>query len=362
MSPSDAPASPQGSPAPKGSKLDRILLRTGMGAALVVALCVLLWLANRSVNGTVILVTGTVLSVLAVIELARMGTLRGRGLALSLLPAAVGLLLLNVHLVAPRFASGDLHPAELTVYELAASYALVLLIATVSLLEVRFTVWTRPFLISLFALLVLAWLVTSDFGLSAVEIPLWGAIALWVAFLAVLGLALASGRKQGGAKVTTHLLAAAWVLFPLPALVHVWTNHGFYGLVSLIVLSKIGDIAGYYVGNAVGRIHPFPRLSPGKTLEGCLASLAAGTLAGAGCVLVGWLPDFPFGWKGGLAAGLVINVAAQAGDLFESRIKRKYGVKDSGWLFGPSGGVLDVVDSLLFTVPVALLVWPLLFA
>ena len=79
-------------------------------------------------------------------------------------------------------------------------------------------------------------------------------------------------------------------------------------------------------------------------------------------MLLGWLPDFPFGWKGGLAAGLAINLAAQAGDLYESGVKRRAGVKDSGRLFGPSGGVLDVVDSLLFTVPAALVTWPLLFA
>jgi phosphatidate cytidylyltransferase len=151
------------------------------------------------------------------------------------------------------------------------------------------------------------------------------------------------------------------VVVPLPALVHIWTNYGFYGLVALIVLSKVGDIAGYYVGSAIGRVHPFPVLSPKKTLEGCIASAVAGTLAGALCVLLRWLPDSPFGWKGGLAAGLAINLAAQAGDLYESRAKRRAGVKDSGRLFGPSGGVLDVVDSLLFTVPVALLVWPALF-
>jgi phosphatidate cytidylyltransferase len=60
-------------------------------------------------------------------------------------------------------------------------------------------------------------------------------------------------------------------------------------------------------------------------------------------------------------AGLVLNLAAQAGDLLESKVKRSAGVKDSsGWL-GPAGGLLDVVDSLLLTVPTALVSWPLLF-
>jgi phosphatidate cytidylyltransferase len=77
-------------------------------------------------------------------------------------------------------------------------------------------------------------------------------------------------------------------------------------------------------------------------------------------VKAGWLvPDYDPLWAGA-AFGAVINLAAQAGDLFESWIKRRSGVKDSGTWFGPSGGVLDLVDSLLFTIPVALLTWPLL--
>jgi len=65
------------------------------------------------------------------------------------------------------------------------------------------------------------------------------------------------------------------------------------------------------------------------------------------------------GVLGGALAGLSLNLAAQAGDLFESGVKRRFGVKDSGALFGPSGGVLDVVDSLLATVPLALVVLPI---
>ena len=60
----------------------------------------------------------------------------------------------------------------------------------------------------------------------------------------------------------------------------------------------------------------------------------------------------------GAFAGLALNLAAQGGDLLESLVKRRYGVKDSGTLFGPSGGVLDVVDSLLLTIPLALVLLP----
>lgn len=153
----------------------------------------------------------------------------------------------------------------------------------------------------------------------------------------------------------THWVAL-WATLPLPLLAWVHTDFGTRGLVALIVLSKVGDIAGYYVGSAIGKHHPFKRLSPGKTTEGCLGSLAAGGLAGALLAHFGALPGAP-GVLAGLLFGLAINLAAQAGDLLESHVKRTAGVKDSSPWLGASGGFLDVVDSLLLTTPVAILLW-----
>jgi len=66
------------------------------------------------------------------------------------------------------------------------------------------------------------------------------------------------------------------------------------------------------------------------------------------------------GVPGGLVVGALIHLAAQAGDLFESFVKRRVGVKDSSTWFGPSGGLLDQLDSLLFSIPMALVTWPFL--
>ena len=85
-----------------------------------------------------------------------------------------------------------------------------------------------------------------------------------------------------------------------------------------------------------------------------VAGIVAGLLFGLG----GLLP----GWGGGALLGLVLNLASQAGDLAESWVKRTAGVKDSGTTFGPSGGVLDVVDSLLTSAPVAVLLWTLWYS
>jgi phosphatidate cytidylyltransferase len=141
---------------------------------------------------------------------------------------------------------------------------------------------------------------------------------------------------------------------------HLWSIVGQSAFVCLLILSKIGDIAGYYVGSAIGKSHPFRGISPGKTTAGCVASLLVTIAATVGMQRVGWMAPQADALWAVVVFGAAINVAAQAGDLFESWIKRRSGVKDSGTWFGPSGGVLDLVDSLLFTIPVALIAWPLL--
>jgi phosphatidate cytidylyltransferase len=122
-----------------------------------------------------------------------------------------------------------------------------------------------------------------------------------------------------------------------------------------------GDIAALYIGRAWGRHKMAPSLSPNKTWEGALGSLA-GSLLAAG-VLLGlahlfatqwdkvWLsyPEDLWYWLG---LAVLVNVAAQVGDLAESALKRSAGVKDSGSLLPGHGGVLDRIDALLLAAPV----------
>lgn len=106
------------------------------------------------------------------------------------------------------------------------------------------------------------------------------------------------------------------------------------------------DSFALLAGRAFGR-RPFaPRISPRKTWEGTVGGLAAGTLAG---LLAGPLLGLP--WAAGLLLGALVAVAAVAGDLAESFIKRQLGIKDFSALIPGHGGVLDRIDSLLFTVP-----------
>ena len=116
-----------------------------------------------------------------------------------------------------------------------------------------------------------------------------------------------------------------------------------------LAINWIGDSAAYYVGRALGKHSLAPVVSPKKSWEGALASVAGSVLFGL--LYVGhFLPRFP--WWQVMVMAIAGNVMGQFGDLAESAIKRGAGVKDSGTLLPGHGGILDRVDSNLFTLPV----------
>ncbi|MBI4340677.1 MAG: phosphatidate cytidylyltransferase [Candidatus Omnitrophica bacterium] len=122
----------------------------------------------------------------------------------------------------------------------------------------------------------------------------------------------------------------------------------------LILVTKMGDAGAYAVGNLVGRHTLVQRISPKKTVEGFFGAVLVSTLtAMAAQPMLGSQPIFgqpPSPWLCGLL-GLILGIVGQLGDLAESLLKRDCQVKDSGSLIPGLGGVLDVMDSLLFTAP-----------
>ena len=129
----------------------------------------------------------------------------------------------------------------------------------------------------------------------------------------------------------------------------------------LLCVVWAGDIVALYVGRAIGRRKLAPRLSPNKTWEGALGSVAGSLLAAGGLLALGHVLEvrfdsaklsYPEGVQYWLVLALVVNVAAQVGDLVESALKRSVGVKDSGTLLPGHGGVLDRIDALLLAAPV----------
>jgi phosphatidate cytidylyltransferase len=147
----------------------------------------------------------------------------------------------------------------------------------------------------------------------------------------------------------------------LPALHENPEGNGASLVVFLLCVVWAGDIAALYVGRAWGRHKMSHTLSPNKTWEGALGSVAGsllvtGVLLGLATLFVTqwdkvWL-SYPGDLWYWLALAVVVNVAAQVGDLAESALKRSAGVKDSGTLLPGHGGVLDRIDALLVAAPV----------
>jgi phosphatidate cytidylyltransferase len=124
--------------------------------------------------------------------------------------------------------------------------------------------------------------------------------------------------------------------------------NGFYYVLFGFLVTWAADSAAYFVGVTVGRHKLWPRLSPKKTWEGTIGGFVAATAAGAFLAVV--LP-VGIGPVFGAVVGFVAGVLALFGDLSISMIKRQVGVKDSGTFFLGHGGMLDRLDSLLFTLP-----------
>ena len=116
----------------------------------------------------------------------------------------------------------------------------------------------------------------------------------------------------------------------------------------LLAVVFAGDTAAYYVGKALGRHKLSPNISPGKTVEGALAGLAANVLVGV-LFKTWWLPELPLGFCIGLV--VIMGLMGQVGDLVESMLKRSVDSKDSGGILPGHGGVLDRVDGLFFAAP-----------
>jgi phosphatidate cytidylyltransferase len=124
-------------------------------------------------------------------------------------------------------------------------------------------------------------------------------------------------------------------------------------LLFLIVVTKLCDMGAYFTGSAIGRTKLIPRISPNKTWEGCVGGLVWSAVAGWVFLRLsgGEIAGLRFTLTDVLILAPLCGMLGILGDLAKSVMKRAAGVKDSGTLFAGMGGMLDVVDSLLFTAP-----------
>lgn len=174
------------------------------------------------------------------------------------------------------------------------------------------------------------------------------ALVMLVFCAAAAGL-FARSRGQEALDAAYGVLYLGW-----PAILLIWlrdgnTAQGLYWTVFAFAVAWASDIMAYLAGSTFGGPKLWPRFSPNKTWSGFIGGLVAGTVAGA--LLAAFL-DMGIGPVWGAVLGLAASLATMAGDLWESALKRRYGVKDAGNLIPGHGGLLDRVDGLMFAVVV----------
>jgi phosphatidate cytidylyltransferase len=256
----------------------------------------------------------------------------------------------------------------------------------------------RPFELTCYALLVLSlagafvissWLFGQPNGPPTLATRVSASVLFWyglpvVTFLGPLLLLVLALRREPLSQLLPDA-AVSYVVLPyvgftlgiLPMLRA--ARSGALFLLTLMLVVWCGDIAAYYVGRAIGKHKLAPRVSPGKSWEGAIASALAAMLVSylvfyflrpisTALRNIGLLSPLGYTYYSPLRTrsmivplwlillfGLLTNIAAQLGDLVESALKRGAGVKDSGTLLPGHGGVLDRIDALLYALPVGLI-------
>ena len=151
--------------------------------------------------------------------------------------------------------------------------------------------------------------------------------------------------------LATTLFGLAYIAALFSYLFYIRTTfpaQGQWLVLFLILITKLGDMGAYAIGNWLGRHTLMARISPRKTVEGFLGAVC---VSGISAVVFRSMLGRPTSPLFALLLGLFLGVCGQLGDLAESLLKRDCQVKDSGTLIPGLGGVLDVIDSLLFTAP-----------
>ena len=127
---------------------------------------------------------------------------------------------------------------------------------------------------------------------------------------------------------------------------------GKFFLLYFILITKFSDMGAYAVGSLIGKHKMIPRISPGKTWEGFFGAILVSTGASLAFVHFFGAKMVGMNYLHAVILGVILSITAVIGDLIESLFKREAGVKDSGALFPGIGGILDLLDSLLFNAPI----------
>lgn len=204
----------------------------------------------------------------------------------------------------------------------------------------------RPLFVALVAVsLPIAWELTED--LRSLQVAMSVTMLWWLgAFVWILA-APQSASRWAAAGAGLMVLVPTWVAI---ARMRMDVHDGAWWVIFTVVVVVAADTGAYFAGRRFGRVRLAPRVSPGKTWEGVIGGVVLASLVAVGIAV-------PKGLELALLMPWVLGVVAFSivGDLTESLLKRRTGVKDSGRLFPGHGGVLDRIDSLTAGAPLMLI-------
>jgi phosphatidate cytidylyltransferase len=184
-------------------------------------------------------------------------------------------------------------------------------------------------------------LAISGFCLAAGRID----ASLVVLALGLFGVALLAPERRGWT-ATGFVYAAAAEMASV--LVRLDQSEGFAALILILLVVWVTDIGGYFAGRGIGGAKLWPRVSPKKTWAGAVGGFAASLVVAAGFAALGLGKTGPL-----LLLGALLSIVSQFGDLFESAVKRRFGVKDSSHIIPGHGGLLDRLDGFVAAVVLA---------
>ncbi|MDD2421090.1 MAG: phosphatidate cytidylyltransferase [Heliobacteriaceae bacterium] len=191
--------------------------------------------------------------------------------------------------------------------------------------------------------LIIGLAVSAHYGAKGFE---WLITLGVVAAMAYLVVSFPTGQPQDGASAVVGALVVGWLLSYIILLRQL--PSGIEAVFLTFFLTWGTDTGAYFIGRRFGKKRLAPRLSPQKTIEGTIGGMVTAGVIGFFCGKL-WFPQIDPGFW--LIAALVVSLIGQMGDLAESALKRAVGAKDSGKIMPGHGGVLDRIDSLLWTAP-----------
>jgi phosphatidate cytidylyltransferase len=193
------------------------------------------------------------------------------------------------------------------------------------------------------------WIYIGWYGMFLIFIPIYMFLFLPMRMVLIgetKGFLNAIGTLNWGLMLTVYTISHLSYLLMLPLSGNPVAG-GTGLLVYLVVLTEINDIAQYIAGKLLGRHKIIPKVSPSKTVEGLLGGILVTT--GLAVALAPWLT--PFDALHAVCLGLLLSLTGFIGDVSISALKRDLGIKDSGTLIPGHGGILDRIDSLIYTAP-----------